>query len=105
MQQVARLLTGQVATIGGFNGLNGFRSFFGYNVFDPVNKRMLFYIAAVTLLVMLLVVWQLYRSRYGELLIVVRGQEERVRFLGYDPANIKIVAYGVAGRSAVFDRP
>jgi urea transport system permease protein len=96
----ATLLTGQVATIGGFNGLNGFRSFFGYNLFDPVNKRMLFYIAAVTLLVMLLIVWQLYRSRYGELLIAVRDQEERVRFLGYDPANIKIVAYVLAAAMA-----
>jgi ABC-type uncharacterized transport system ATPase subunit len=27
----------------------------------------------------------------------VRDQEERVRFLGYDPANIKIVAYVMAG--------
>lgn len=96
----ATLLTGQVATIGGFNGLNGFRSFFGYNLFDPVNKRMLFYIAAVTLLLMLLIVWQLYRSRYGELLIAVRDQEERVRFLGYDPANIKIVAYVLAAAMA-----
>ena len=35
-------------------------------------------------------------SRYGELLVAVRDGEERVRFLGYDPANIKIVAYIVA---------
>jgi urea transport system permease protein len=96
----ATLLTGQVATIGGFNGLNGFRSFFGYNLFDPVNKRMLFYIAAITLLMMLLIVWRLYRSRYGELLIAVRDQEERVRFLGYDPANIKLVAYVLAAAMA-----
>jgi urea transport system permease protein len=96
----ATLLTSQVDTIGGFNGLNNFRSFFGYNLFDPVNKRMLYYIAAVTLLVMLLIVWQLYRSRYGELLIAVRDQEERVRFLGYDPANIKIVAYVLAAAMA-----
>ncbi|HEU0089911.1 MAG TPA: urea ABC transporter permease subunit UrtC [Pseudonocardiaceae bacterium] len=96
----AILLIGQVATIGGFNGLNGFRSFFGYNLFDPVNKRMLFYIAAVTLLVLLLIVWQLYRSRYGELLVAVRDQEERVRFLGYDPASIKLVAYVLAAAMA-----
>lgn len=96
----AILLIGQQVTMGGFNGLNGFRSFFGFNLFDPVNKRMLFYIAAVTLLVMLVIVWQLYRSRYGELLIAVRDQEERVRFLGYDPANIKIVAYVLAAAMA-----
>ncbi len=96
----ATLLIGQQTTTGGTNGLNGFRSFFGFNLFDPVNKRMLFYIAAVTLLVMLVIVWQLYRSRYGELLIAVRDQEERVRFLGYDPANIKIVAYVLAAAMA-----
>ncbi len=96
----AILLIGQQLTMGGFNGLNGFRSFFGFNLFDPVNKRMLFYIAAITLLVMLAVVWQLYRSRYGELLIAVRDQEERVRFLGYDPANIKTVAYVLAAAMA-----
>jgi urea transport system permease protein len=49
---------------------------------------------------MLVIVWQLYRSRYGELLIAVRDQEERVRFLGYDPANIKIVAYVLAAAMA-----
>ncbi|MGH3671728.1 MAG: urea ABC transporter permease subunit UrtC [Pseudonocardiaceae bacterium] len=96
----AILLIGQQTTTGGTNGLNGFRSFFGFNLFDPVNKRMLYFIATVTLLVMLVVVWQLYRSRYGELLIAVRDQEERVRFLGYDPANIKIVAYVLAAAMA-----
>jgi len=96
----AILLIGQQVTLGGFNGLNGFRSFFGFNLYDPVNKRMLFYIATVTLLIMMAVVWQLYRSRYGELLIAVRDQEERVRFLGYDPANIKLVAYVLAAAMA-----
>jgi urea transport system permease protein len=96
----AILLIGQQVTLGGFNGLNGFRSFFGFNLYDPVNKRMLFYIAAIALLAMLAVVWQLYRSRYGELLIAVRDQEERVRFLGYDPANIKLVAYVLAAAMA-----
>ena len=96
----AILLIGQQTTTGGTNGLNGFRSFFGFNLFDPVNKRMLFFIAAVTLLVMLAIVWQLYRSRYGELLIAVRDQEERIHFLGYDPANIKVVAYVLAAAMA-----
>ena len=45
---------------------------------------------------MVAVVRQLMQSRYGELLVAVRDGEERVRFLGYDPANIKVVAYTVA---------
>lgn len=92
----AVLLIGQQATTGGSNGLNGFRSFFGYDLNDPANKVMLFYVAAGALVLMMLLVRQLMRSRYGELLVAVRDQEERVRFLGYDPAMVKTVAYVTA---------
>ncbi|WP_336087665.1 urea ABC transporter permease subunit UrtC [Nocardia sp. SSK8] len=92
---LAILLTGQQA-IGGFTGLSDFRAFFGFKLSDPVNRQMLFFIAAGTLLVVVALIRQLNRSRYGELLVAVRDAEERVRFLGYDPANIKIVAYVVA---------
>lgn len=92
---LAILLTGQ-QTIGGFTGLSDFRAFFGFKLSDPLNRQMLFFIAAGTLLVVVAVVRQLMHSRYGELLVAVRDQEERVRFLGYDPANVKIVAYVVA---------
>ncbi|MEU4808438.1 urea ABC transporter permease subunit UrtC [Nocardia fluminea] len=92
---LAILLTGQQA-IGGFTGLSDFRSFFGFRLSDPANRQMLFFIAAGALLVVVALIRQLNRSRYGELLVAVRDAEERVRFLGYDPANIKIVAYVVA---------
>jgi urea transport system permease protein len=92
----AILLVGQQTTTGGTNGLNGFRSFFGYSLADPVNHRMLYYLAAGSLALMVLAAWQLCRSRYGELLVAVRDAEERVRFLGYDPAGVKVVAYVVA---------
>ncbi|MFD6897703.1 urea ABC transporter permease subunit UrtC [Rhodococcus sp. NPDC060086] len=91
----AILLIGQQST-GGSNGLNRFRSFFGFDLSDPVNKRMLFFIVAAILLLVVAATRQLMQSRYGELLVAVRDQEERVRFLGYDPANIKVVAYTVA---------
>jgi urea transport system permease protein len=92
----AILLVGQQQTTGGTNGLNGFRSFFGYDLADPVNRRMLYLVAAGTLLVMVLAVRALMRSRYGELLVAVRDQENRVRFLGYDPVRVKVFAYVVA---------
>ncbi|RMI30807.1 urea ABC transporter permease subunit UrtC [Nocardia stercoris] len=96
---MAILLTGQ-QSIGGFTGLSDFHAFFGYRLSDPVNRRMLFFIAAATLLVVLAAARQLMHSRYGELLVAVRDQEERVRFLGYDPANVKIVAFVVAAMFA-----
>lgn len=92
----AVFLIGQQATTGGSNGLNGFRSFFGFDLKDPNNKLMLYMIAAVVLLLSLAAARQLMHSRLGELLVAVRDQEERVRFLGYDPATVKTVIYVVA---------
>ena len=89
-------LIGQQATTGGSNGLNGFRSFFGFDLKDPNNKLMLYMIAAIVLLLSLAAARQLMHSRLGELLVAVRDQEERVRFLGYDPATVKTVIYVVA---------
>jgi urea transport system permease protein len=97
---MAILLIGQQGTTGGTNGLTDIRSFFGYDLNDPVNRRMIYFVVAGTLLAMLGVAWQLMRSRYGELLVAVRDGEERVRFLGYDPANVKLVAYVVAAGMA-----
>jgi urea transport system permease protein len=92
----ALLLISQQNTIGGSNGLSSFRQFFGYALNDPINRRLLFFIAAGLLITMVAVVHQLMRSRFGELLTAVRDGEERVRFLGYDPAVVKVVAYVVA---------
>jgi urea transport system permease protein len=39
-------------------------------------------------------------ARYGRLLIASRDDEDRVRFLGYDPARIKLVAYVLAAGMA-----
>ncbi len=96
---LAILLVGQTG-LGGSNGLTNFRTFFGFALNDPVNKQMLYFIAAAVLLIVVAVVRQLMQSRYGELLVAVRDGEERVRFLGYDPANIKVVAYAVAALCA-----
>lgn len=92
----ATLLIATIKQTGGFNGLNNFTSFFGYNLYNPANRKFLYSIVAALLIACLVVVWQLYRSRFGELLVATRDAEERVRFLGYDPANIKLVAFVVA---------
>ena len=92
----ATLLIATIKQTGGFNGLNTFSTFFGENLYDPDVKKKLYMITAGLLILFLVVIWQLYRSRYGELLVATRDAEERIRFLGYDPANIKLVAFVVA---------
>ncbi|WRZ54959.1 urea ABC transporter permease subunit UrtC [Streptomyces sp. NBC_01314] len=93
-------LVGQQATTGGTNGLTDMRGFFGYDLDDPVNQRMVYFVIAAVLLLLMAAARQLFVSRYGELLVAVRDSEERVRFLGYDPANVKLVAYVVAAGMA-----
>jgi urea transport system permease protein len=90
------LLIATIKQTGGFNGLNTFTTFFGHNLYDPDVKKNLYLIAAGLVIVFLVILWQLYRSRYGELLVATRDAEERIRFLGSDPANIKLVAFVVA---------
>ncbi|MDT0196695.1 urea ABC transporter permease subunit UrtC [Arthrobacter sp. AB6] len=96
-------ITGQAA-VGGANGLSNFTGFFGFDLSDPANDRMLYFLVAGAVFVSWILLRHLLRARYGELLIAVRDREERVRFLGYDPVRIKLVAYvisaflaGVAG--------
>ncbi|WP_449348246.1 urea ABC transporter permease subunit UrtC [Streptomyces shaanxiensis] len=93
-------LVGQQATTGGTNGLTDIQGFFGYSLDDPVNQRMVYFIIAAVLLLLMALARQLFVSRYGELLVAVRDSEERVRFLGYNPANVKLVAYVVAAGMA-----
>lgn len=88
------------STLGGSNGLNQFRGFFGYVIYDPANRVALYMLTGAALLACVLLVRQLMYSRFGELLVAVRDQEERVRFLGYDPALIKATAYAIAALTA-----
>lgn len=94
------LLVGQLQLTAGTNGLTNFATVFGRNRFDPATNRLLFYAAAVGLVVSLVIARQLVNSRYGRLLVAVRDGEDRVRFLGYDPAVTKTLAFAVAAGMA-----
>ncbi|HEU5224002.1 MAG TPA: urea ABC transporter permease subunit UrtC [Candidatus Lumbricidophila sp.] len=97
---LAVLISSTIRETGGDTGLSGFKTFFGFLLSDDANVVMIYQIAAGLLIVCMLVVWQLYRSRFGELLLATRDAEERVRFLGYDPANVKLSAFVIAALMA-----
>ena len=92
----AVLLIGQSKTTGGTNGLSDFKGFFGYDLTDPANKRMIYYICAVLVLAMVLIAYWIRHSFMGELVIGVRDQENRMKFLGYNPASIKVFVFSLA---------
>jgi urea transport system permease protein len=90
------LLIGQQTTTGGTNGINGFRYFFGQMLGSPESTESLFHISVVVLVITMAIGYFILRSRFGEMLIAVRDSEERIRFLGSDPANFKVFAYVIA---------
>ncbi|MDQ3721759.1 MAG: urea ABC transporter permease subunit UrtC, partial [Actinomycetota bacterium] len=94
------VIIGNNALTGGTNGLTNFQSFFGLSVIDAADQRILYFIVAVVLLLVFLATRALVLGRYGRLLIAARDDEDRVRFLGYDPARIKLIAYVLAAGMA-----
>lgn len=96
----ALLLIGNLKLTAGFNGLTGFTKIFGRNKYQPGTNDWLFQVAAIGLLVVLAVAMKVVRSRYGKLLQATRDSENRVRFLGYDPAIVKTVGFAIAAGMA-----
>ena len=94
------LLVGQLKVTAGTNGLTNFATIFGRSRYEPSTPRFLYGLAAAGLVAVVLIGRQLTRSRYGRLLVAVRDNEDRVRFLGYDPARTKTVAFVVAAGMA-----
>jgi len=94
------LLVGQQGLTGGTNGLTDIKTLFGFDLSDPVNQRLLYFVTAGALVGVFLIGRQLVHSRFGRLLMAVRDGEGRVRFLGYNPTTVKVVAFSVAAGMA-----
>jgi urea transport system permease protein len=94
------LLIGQQGYTAGTNGLTNMKTMFGYDLNDPTNQRNVYLAVAVCLGIVYLVARQLVASRYGRLLIAVRDGEDRVRFLGYNPTTVKVLAFTVSAGMA-----
>lgn len=94
------VIVGNLSLTGGTNGLTNFQSFFGLSLDNNGDQRILYVVVAVALLLVFLATRTLVLSRYGRLLVASRDDEDRVRFLGYDPARVKLVAYVLAAGMA-----
>jgi urea transport system permease protein len=90
------LLVGQQGLTGGTNGLTNIQYFFGFDLYSGGVQRGLYLLVVLTLGVVFLLGRQLADSRFGKLLVAIRDGEDRVRFLGYDPAVIKTIAFAVS---------
>ncbi|WP_433326150.1 urea ABC transporter permease subunit UrtC [Spirillospora sp. CA-294931] len=94
------LLVGQQGMTGGSNGLTNFKDPFGADLESEGTQRTLYFVTALVLGVLYLGARQLVKSRFGRLLVAVRDGEDRVRFLGYDPALVKTVTFAISAGMA-----
>jgi urea transport system permease protein len=105
----ALVLVDQLPWTAGTNGLTGFTTVFGHSKYAPDTPDFLYWLATGGLLIAVLVGWQVVHSRFGRLLLAIRDSEDRVRFLGYDPAVTKTVAFaisaGLAGLAGALAAP
>ncbi len=90
------LIIGQQGYTGGINGITDLRTLMGWNIQTDFAQYVLFFACGIALILCLLAGQFILNSRYGQLLIAMRDQEDRVRFSGYDVANIKIFVFVAA---------
>ena len=103
-QAIASVLTiliiGRQGYTGGVNGITDLRTLLGWDIRTDHAKYILYFVCCFFLLVSMLVARFVSDSKLGRILVAVRDKEERVRFSGYDVANIKIFVFCFASALA-----
>ncbi|MBI3546762.1 MAG: urea ABC transporter permease subunit UrtC [Gammaproteobacteria bacterium] len=90
------LIVGQQGLTGGINGITDLKTLLGWDIRTNSARYILYYINAALLLGGIVFSRWLLSSKLGLLLVALRDKEERVRFSGYDVANLKIFTFCVA---------
>jgi urea transport system permease protein len=90
------LFVGQQKLINGTNGLTEFKTVFGFTLSEEGTRRGMYVVTAIVLIVVFVGAHWLVRSRFGRMLIAVRDDEDRVRFVGYNPVILKTAAFAIS---------
>src|ERR1700676_2197619 len=78
---------------GGNNGMTDFKDILGFNVQADGTRASLLVLSALFLFGQFLVARFVVMSRFGKILIAVRGTESRTRFFGYRAESYKLVVW------------
>jgi urea transport system permease protein len=87
------LIIGQQGYTGGVNGITDLKTLHGWDIQTDKAKLILYFVNAGLLLATLVISRRMLASKLGRLLLAMRDKEERVRFSGYDVANLKTFAF------------
>ena len=94
---VSILFVGQQPYTGGTNGITNYSTIFGFPVFGQGTQLTLYYVTVGVLLLIYLGLQLVVSSRFGRLLMAMRDDENRVRFIGYNPVVLKTLVFAVSG--------
>lgn len=99
-QAVALILTiliiGQQGMTGGVNGITDLKTLLGWDIRTNSAKYILYFANAVLLFGALFLCRWILKTKFGLLLLAMRDKEDRVRFSGYDVANLKVFVFALA---------
>jgi urea transport system permease protein len=94
------LFIGSQQLTGGTSGLTNFFTVFQFSLSDPATKQFLYFLTVLILAFVMTASLFLTKSRFGRLLIAIRDGENRLRFLGYNPAIFKVFIYALSASFA-----
>jgi len=77
---------------GGFNGMTGVPGLPGIDTYET-----LYFVIAGTLIASTMVLAHVMRAPFGQLLIAVRENEERLQFFGFRTSMLKAAAFAISG--------
>jgi urea transport system permease protein len=85
---------------GGNNGLTDFKDILGFSVQSAPTRATLFALSAMALAASYLIAQAVVRSKAGKILVAVRDEESRTRFLGYRVENYKTFVFTLSAALA-----
>lgn len=93
---VALLLVGQQQLINGTNGITEMKTIFGAKLALPATKMNLYLVTVVVLGIVYFGCRFLVKSRFGRILVALRDDENRLRFMGYNPVVVKTLVFAIS---------
>lgn len=94
------LFIGQQALTGGTNGITNLKTIFGFSRGAASTQTVLYFVTLFFLGALYLLCRLLTQSRFGRLLVAMRDDENRVRFLGYSPVTLKTAVFAISAGMA-----
>ncbi|MDR3200734.1 MAG: urea ABC transporter permease subunit UrtC [Spirochaetales bacterium] len=94
------LFVGLQPYTGGTNGITNFNGFFNISRYSPAMTSVMYLVTLFFLILVVVFVYKILRTRVGKILVAIRDGENRLRFLGYNPTDYKLAVYTLSGSLA-----